>query len=109
MGLLESDKCEDNPFSVFRSKEKNSIIDWNLLIRIGARDTIRFIQEPHGHLPYNRAKEIEKYIQVLFSMVVHDGENQVELRSKIQSMLSQAPYSETMHQLYYKIISQETK
>jgi glycine oxidase len=107
MGLGTLSGCHINPFSITRSQAKIEEIDWDCLTSIGVRDTIRFIQEPHGHLPYNRAKELEQYIKRLYDLILNDGSAETELKHEIRSLLSAAPYSETMHQLYYKLISKE--
>jgi glycine oxidase len=105
MGYAQSNELHENPFSVARSQTQVENTDWDTLTKIGVRDTMRFIQEPHGHLPYNRAREMEQYIKNLFDLVLQSGDKQEAMISEIRELLSHAPYSETMHQLYYKLIS----
>jgi len=93
-----------NPFPVEPVTENFFDQKMHTLTEVGVRDIVSFLHEPRGRLPYNRAEQLEKYIRVLFELSVSDDEQHQALRQKIRSRLRQAPFNETMHQLFYEIV-----
>ena len=71
-------------------------------IRDGARDLVSFIQEPGGGLPYNRAQELQDFIQTLMYMLFLDDTTYVTLRSDSLRLLARYPISEIIPQLFYR-------
>ena len=74
----------------------------NVAIRDGARDLVSFIQEPGGGLPYNRAQELQDFIQTLMCMSFLDGTEYADLRSESRDLLAKYPISEIIPQLFYR-------
>jgi len=105
MGVANNEQKIVNPYPVFKDDLQEKTIDWDRLTTSGIRDIIRFIQEPHGPLPYDRAGELQKYIKVLFELAVREDINQEHIRQGIRDKINEAPFNETMHKLFYEIIA----
>lgn len=54
-----------NPFAPSERQALSICSPVDETIRVGVRDLVSFLQEPHGSLPYNRAQELEDFIVTL--------------------------------------------
>ena len=64
-----------------------------------------FLQEPRGELPYDRADQLQKYLETLFSMAIEPDGKFAGLRKEIQHRLEDAPLTETMNKIFYDVIA----
>lgn len=93
-----------NPYGTFGPPDLNLL----RLVKIGIRDIIAFMQEPRSPLPYNRAAELTDYVTTLFSLALGGNKENDVLRAELLDELERAPYNETMHRLFYRIVERET-
>lgn len=91
-----------NPFPVDCGRTKR---DFDSLISAGIRDQVAFLQEPRGELPYDRADQLQKYLETLFSMAIEPDGKFAGLRKEIQHRLEDAPLTETMNKIFYDVIA----
>jgi len=73
------------------------------LLEVGVRDLAAFLQEPRGHLPFNRGAELELYLRGLIETTVLNGASSDEIRSVIRMRIAETPFNETIHKLFYEI------
>lgn len=102
MGVRSTPPTVENPYPVSKRETNSNSID--RIMQIGVRDIVAFLQEPNNPLPYDRSGELEHYLRTLFSLVMNDDAGSEELRNGIRKRIAEAPFSETMHMLYYDLV-----
>ncbi len=92
-----------NPFAPTREVAAQGADEVRRLLEVGVRDLVAFLQEPRGHLPFNRGAELELYLRGLLETTVLNGASNDEIRSIIRMRIAEAPFNETIHKLFYEI------
>lgn len=104
MGVRSAPPTVKNPYPVSERGTNSNSID--RILQIGVRDIVAFLQEPNNPLPYNRSGELEHYLGTLFSLAMNDDAGSENLRNAIRKRITEAPFNETMHMLYYDLVDQ---
>jgi glycine oxidase len=86
-----------NPFPVAGDVHQ---ADPGMLVDVGIRDIVSFLQEPRGELPYDRAEQLRAYVTALFRMAIDDDGRFSPLRDEIRRRLREVPLNETMHGIF---------
>jgi glycine oxidase len=90
--------AQSNPFPVVHDEPAP---DPGMLVDVGIRDVVSFLQEPRGELPYDRAEQLRGYITALFHMAIDDDDGRFSpLRDEIRRRLREVPLNETMHGIF---------
>jgi glycine oxidase len=97
-----------NPYSPKQSNRRR-LYDSNELIQDGIKNLVSFIQEPHGKLPYNREKELELLLTLLFSNVLADkNEINHDALQNAKELLRKQIIPEVIPSIYYLLQNGKT-
>ena len=101
--LLGKQPPTENVFSpmIERRRHENP---FQRLLEVGTRDLMATVLEPGGFLPYNRTRELEAYLRLLFEMAVLDNSAHETLREKAKQMMRDVPLNEVFLSIYYEFI-----
>lgn len=101
--LLGKQPPTENVFSpmIERRRHENP---FQRLLEVGTRDLMATVLEPGGFLPYNRTRELEAYLRLLFEMAVLDNSAHETLREKARQMMRDVPLNEVFLSIYYEFI-----
>ena len=94
-----------NPFDPRRRQLLKGPAHLDEIVRSGVRDLVSFIQEPHGSLPYERARELESFMSVLLMGALTENEASAKLLASARRALAQDGQTETIAALYYDLAS----
>lgn len=99
--LLGKQPPTENVFSpmIERRRHENP---FQRLLEVGTRDLIETVREPGGFLPYNRTRELEAYLRLLFEMAILDNPAHETLREKAKQMMRDVPLDEVFLSIYYE-------
>lgn len=100
--LLQRSARYENAFSPVNRGLVLTDVSGETLIEAGIRDLVNFIQEPGGSLPYNRAQELENFLQVLTRAVLLDDNQYKQLISDSRELIDRYPIAEIIPQLFYQ-------
>jgi len=101
--LLGKQPPTENVFSPLMERRRNQN-PLQRLMEVGARDLIATIREPGGFLPYNRTRELESFIRLLFEMGVMEDSAHAALRDKAKQMMHDVPLDEVFLSIYYEFV-----
>ncbi len=101
--FLNQEPPTENVFSPLNERRR-SADPLQRLLSIGARDLMATVREPGGFLPYNRTRELEAYIRLLFEMAVLDQSSHEALRQKANQMMQDIPLDEVFLSIYYEFV-----
>ena len=101
--LLGKQPPTENVFSPMIERRRNKD-PFQRLLDVGTRDLMATVLEPGGFLPYNRTRELEAYLRLLFEMAVLDNSAHETLREKAKQMMRDVPLNEVFLSIYYELI-----
>ncbi|MFP5272824.1 NAD(P)/FAD-dependent oxidoreductase [Coleofasciculus sp.] len=101
--LLGKQSPTENVFSPMIERRRNEN-PFQRLLDVGARDLMATVREPGGFLPYNRTRELESFVRLLFEMGVLENSAHAALRDKAKQMMRDVPLDEVFLSIYYEFI-----